>query len=46
MSASLILLIIAAVMFFVASLPLPWASPVQLGWLGAFFATLSFFVGR
>lgn len=41
MSAVLILLIIALVCWFLAAIPLPWANPVQLGWLGMFFWGLS-----
>lgn len=45
MSATLILLICALICFFVAAIPWP-TSPIQVGWLGMFFATLSFLIGR
>ena len=41
MSAVLILTIIAIVCFFLAAIPLPFANPIQLGWLGAFFLALT-----
>ena len=41
MSATLILLICALVCWFFAAVPIPWTSPVQLGWLGMFFWGLS-----
>jgi hypothetical protein len=41
MSAVTILLIIALILWFVAAIPLPFNSPVQLGWLGLFFWGLS-----
>jgi hypothetical protein len=41
MSVTLILLIIAIVCWFLAAVPLPVASPIQLGWLGLFFYGLS-----
>lgn len=44
MSAALVLLIIAAVCLFLAAMPLPFANPVQLGWLGMFFWVLSLLV--
>lgn len=37
MSAVTILLVIALILWFMAAIPLPWANPVQLGWLGMFF---------
>lgn len=46
MSAVLILLIVAIVCWFLAAIPLPWASPVQLGWLGMFFFGLSLVIGK
>ncbi len=46
MSAVLILLIIALVCWFLAAVPLPFASPIQLGWLGMFFWGLSLIVGK
>jgi hypothetical protein len=36
-----ILLIIALICWFLAAVPLPFASPIQLGWLGMFFWGLS-----
>lgn len=45
MSAALILLIIALFCWFFAAVPIPWASPVQLGWLGLFFYGLSILIG-
>jgi hypothetical protein len=44
MSAVLILMVVAIVCWFLAAIPLPWANPVQLGWLGMFFAGLSFVI--
>ena len=41
MSAVTILLVIALILWFMAAIPLPWANPVQLGWLGMFFWGLS-----
>ncbi len=41
MSAVLILLIVACICWFLAAIPLPWANPVQLGWLGLFFYGLT-----
>lgn len=46
MTAGMILLIIALVCWFLAAVPLPFASPVQLGWLGMFFWGLTLLVGR
>ena len=42
MSAVLILMIIAVICWFLAAIPFPQAQPFQLGWLGCFFAGLSF----
>ena len=44
MSAVLILLIIAIVCWFLAAIPLPFASPIQLGWLGMFFYGLTLII--
>lgn len=44
MSAVTILLVIALVLWFLAAIPLPWASPVQLGWLGLFFYGLTLLI--
>ena len=41
MSAVLILMIIAVICWFLAAIPFP-TQPFQLGWLGCFFAGLSF----
>ena len=41
MTAALVLLIVALICWFIASIPLPFASPVKLGWLGMFFWGLS-----
>ena len=41
MSAVLILLIIAIICWALAALPMPFASPVQLGWLGMVFWGIS-----
>jgi hypothetical protein len=46
MTAGMILLIIALICWFLAAIPLPWANPVQLGWLGMFFYGLTLLVGR
>lgn len=46
MSAVLILLIIALVCWFLAAIPLPFANPIQLGWLGMFFYGLTILIGR
>jgi hypothetical protein len=46
MSAVLILLIVAVVCWFLAAIPLPFASPIQLGWLGMFFYGLSLIIGK
>jgi hypothetical protein len=46
MTAGMILLIIALICWFLAAVPLPWASPVQLGWLGMFFYGLTLLIGR
>jgi hypothetical protein len=46
MGAGTILLIIALVCWFLAAVPMPWQSPVQLGWLGMFFWGLTMLVGR
>jgi len=45
-SAVLILLIIALVCWFLAAIPLPFANPIQLGWLGMFFYGLTILIGR
>ena len=46
MSAFTILLVIALLCFFFAGVwQAAWPSPVQLGWLGCFFAALAFFIG-
>jgi hypothetical protein len=44
MSAVFILLVIALILWFFAAIPLPFASPVQLGWLGMFFYGLSLLI--
>jgi len=36
-----ILLVIATILWFLAAIPIPWASPISLGWLGLFFFGLS-----
>ncbi len=46
MSAVLILMIIACILLFLAAIPLPFASPIQLGWLGMFFWALSLIIGK
>ena len=46
MSATLILMIIALVCLFLAAIPLPFANPIQLGWLGMFFWGLSLVIGK
>ncbi len=46
MSAVLILLIVAIILWFLAAIPLPFAQPVQLGWLGLFFYGLSLVIGK
>jgi hypothetical protein len=42
MSAVFILMIIAVICWFLAAIPFPQTQPFQLGWLGLFFAGLSF----
>lgn len=44
MNAQLVLLIVAVICWFLAAIPLPWANPVQLGWLGLFFYGLSLLI--
>ena len=44
MSAITILLIVSLILFILAAIPLPWTSPVQLGWLGMFFFVLTFLI--
>jgi hypothetical protein len=39
-----ILIIIAVILWFLAAIPFPWASPIQLGWLGLFFFGLSILI--
>lgn len=46
MTPVLIMLWIAIILWFLAAIPLPWASPVQLGWLGMFFYGLSIVFGK
>lgn len=46
MSASMILLIIALILWFLAAMPLPKPSPVALGWMGMFFFGLHLLIGR
>jgi len=46
MSAILALQVVALIFLFLAALPLPFASPVQLGWLGLFFWLLSRIIGH
>ena len=41
MTAQAILMIIGLVFLFLAAIPLPFANPVNLGWLGMFFWGLS-----
>lgn len=41
MTAVTILFVVALICWFLAAVPLPWANPVQLGWLGMFFWGLS-----
>lgn len=43
MSAVTILMIVALVCFFLAAIPWP-SNPVNVGWLGMFFAALSFLI--
>lgn len=45
MTVALILLIIALILFLMASIGWPNPSPIALGWLGLFFFTLYFLVG-
>ena len=45
MSAALILIIIACICWFLAAVPIPWRSPVSLGWLGLFFYGLAAVIG-
>jgi len=44
MSAIMILLVIAAICFFIAAIPLPFNNPVNLTALGLFFFTLTFII--
>jgi hypothetical protein len=46
MTAGMILLVIALICWSLAAIPLPFANPVQLGWLGNFFAGLAWLIGR
>lgn len=46
MTATFILMLIAVILFFLAAIPLPWQSPVSIGWLGMFFFALTFLIGR
>ncbi len=45
MTAFTILLIVALICWFIAAVPIP-TGPVQVGWLGMFFAGLAFLIGR
>ena len=44
MSVISILLIFSLILLILAAIPLFWASPVQLGWLGMFFFVLTFLI--
>ena len=44
MSAAAVLLVIALVCWFLAAIPLPFANPIQLGWLGMFFYGLTLLI--
>ena len=46
MNATLLLLIISAICFFLAAVPIPWGTHVQLGWLGMFFWILTYIIGK
>jgi uncharacterized membrane protein len=46
MTATFILMLIAVILLFLAAIPLPWQSPVSIGWLGMFFFALTFLIGK
>ncbi|HEY5588905.1 MAG TPA: hypothetical protein VIK86_08120 [Candidatus Paceibacterota bacterium] len=44
MNVTLILMVLAVICWFLASISLPKTNPVQLGWLGMFFFGLSLLI--
>ncbi len=45
MTAAMVLLVVAVILFLLAAINWPQPSPVALGWLGLFFLALFFLVG-
>lgn len=45
MTVATVLIIVAALLFLLAAIGFPASSPVNLGWLGAFFFALASLVG-
>jgi hypothetical protein len=44
-TASLVILVVAVILFLLAAINWPQPSPVALGWLGLFFFALYFLIG-